>query len=162
MSTSLVFRKGQGLPSEKCFLLQRSHDLGGVDYETIAVIGVGHAFAAQAGGAPITWLYPEEPPEVARPGKLKVSLRDQITREDPPWELRLERGGESTLLAYLNETKLASLTAGLRGYHTGILPSQAEIETLSRKMTAFRIEDLRAEADRLEANLMRDEQTPAP
>jgi len=159
---TLAFRFGYNLKNNRCALVLRSHDLGGTDYSYIATLDVAQAQAIEKGDAGIHFLGNSVAQPDIQPAYLKVKLRENLDRDNPPWLLMLECNGEQTEIAQLTTGKVGLIKEGVRGSRSDILPSQAEVDRLNAAMKRFKIEDLRAEADRLEAELDFATDIPTP
>lgn len=136
-------------------LMVRSHDLSGLDYHRIARIDARSARDLIAGGVgmnaqrDLPFNLPTEDP--ARPGILFVEPRPDPMPDAALWILSIRRGNDKQPLAYINDDKLIMLMSipDAIAFPNG----EPDWKRHDAVLTRFRIDALRAEADRLEARL---------
>ena len=152
MSPSLVLIPQTSVLPGIYQLAIRYHDLSGTDYSRIATMDGDTArdlVASKTGVDFLTGKLPETPER--RPGRLFVTPRPDPKPDTALWILNIQRASGLHKIAYINDEKLNALMA--TDAKIGFPEGEPNWKRHDEVLTRLRINELRAEADRLEATL---------
>jgi len=149
MGTSLVLRRNSH--NEKCTLVLRSHDLGETDYHHLATLTMEQGQGLTLGPQPVSWLYDKPVRTDVDPGEIRIHLRRDAEADQAMWDLQFVREKGSDRICYVNDDVVGMLMTELG--KDAFEDCDADMREHGRMKKRFRIENLRAEADALEAEL---------